>query len=198
MNLLFGAKMQNYSILLPSSPHLAGIEKLECIMINKINGLALVTAIAMSGVHCTEKKCSYKPAPIFEQGLPHIEQYNYEVQGQESMESMLLDTKTMLEIYQNVCESSFQEYKFTVKGDFKTFPDSLWIREASRQLVFLSTLSPKQRSLKDWADIIELRRSDMRLGEKREVQPGIYVTVDKVLSPDQGQLLVTFSQEAEK
>jgi hypothetical protein len=111
------------------------------------------------------------------------------------MESILLDTKTLLEIYQNVCEETLQEYKFTVKGNFGTYPDSLWLREASRQLVFLSSLSEKQRNLKAWGDIIEQRRNDMRLGENREVQPGIFVKVDRIVSPDQGVLILTFSQK---
>jgi hypothetical protein len=144
---------------------------------------------------CGEKKCPYKPEAIFAKDLPHIQQYNFEKEGHESMESMLLDTDVLLEIYQNVCEQTMQEYKFTVKGDFATYPDSLWLREASRQLVFLSSLSEKQRGLKDWGDIIEMRRSDMKLGELREVQPGIFVKVDRIVSPDQGVLLLTFSQQ---
>ena len=144
---------------------------------------------------CGEKKCPYKPEAIFAKDLPHIAQYNFEIEGSQSMESMLLDTDILLEIYQNVCEETTQEYKFTVKGDFTNYPDSLWLREASRQLVFLSSFSDKQRGLKAWGDILELRRSDMRLGESREVQPGIYVKVDKVISPDQGVLLLTFSQK---
>jgi hypothetical protein len=143
----------------------------------------------------TNKKCKYKPAPIFEKNLPHIVQYNYEVQGQQSLESMLLDTGVLLEIGQDVCESTKQEYRFVVKGDFSQFADSLWLREATRQLVFLSSFSEKQMALKAWADIIELRRSDMKLGEDREVQPGVFVRVDKVLSPEQSTLLVTFSQD---
>ncbi len=144
---------------------------------------------------CQDKKCKYKPTAIFEQGLPHIQQYNFEVQGQESMESLLLDTGTLLEVYQNICEESLQEYKFTVNGNFSNFPDSLWLREASRQMVFLSSFSPKQKALKDWGDMIEQRRPEMRLGENREIQPGIFVKVDKIAGGDKGVLTLTFSQK---
>jgi hypothetical protein len=151
--------------------------------------------LALFPISCGEKSCKYKPTAIFEQGLPHIQQYNFEVQGQESMESLLLDTGTMLEIYQNICDESMQEYKFTVNGDFSQYPDSLWLREASRQLVFLSSFSPKQSALKAWGDMIEQRRSEMRLGENREVQPGIFVKVDRIVSPDKGMMLLTFTQK---
>jgi hypothetical protein len=146
---------------------------------------------------CSDSKCKYKPAPIFTEKLPHIQQYKFEQDGQQSLESIFLDTQVLLEIYQNVCEQTFQEYKFTVMGDFSTYPDSLWLKEASRQFVFLSTLSPQQRDLKGWADIIEERRADTKLGEDREVQPGIFVKVDRIVSPEKGQLLVTFSQRGE-
>jgi len=143
----------------------------------------------------TKKTCKYKPAPIFEAGLPHVLQYNFEVQGQQSLESLLLDTNILLEISQDVCTETRQEYRFRVQGDFSKFPDSLWLKEATRQLVFLSSFSQKQAPLKAWADIIELRRSDMKLGEDREVEPGVFVQVDKVISPEQSTLLLVFSQK---
>ena len=81
-----------------------------------------------------------------------------------------------------------------MKGNFSQFPDSLWLKEATRQLVFLSTFSPKQAAFKAWADVIELRRADMRLGEDREVEPGVFVRVDRILSPEESTLVLVFSQ----
>jgi hypothetical protein len=142
----------------------------------------------------SEKKCPYKPTAIFEKGLPHIVQYNFERKGNQSLESMMLDTGVLLEIGQDICEISKQEYRFVVKGDFSNFPDSLWLKEASRQLVFLSTFSEKQSALKAWGDIIEARRGEMRLGEDREVEPGVFVRVDKVLSAEESTLILLFTQ----
>lgn len=155
--------------------------------------LSVFTLVILTA--CGEKKCKYKPTAIFEKNLPHIQQYNFEVQGPESMESLLLDTGVLLEIYQNICDESLQEYKFTVKGDFVTFQDSMWLREASRQLVFLSSFSPKQSALKSWGDLIEQRRAEMKLGENREMEPGIFVKVDRIISPESGVLLLTFTQK---
>lgn len=143
----------------------------------------------------SEKVCKYKPAPVFEAGLPHVLQYNFEKQGAQSLESLLLDTGIHLEISQDVCEKTRQEYRFMVQGDFSQFPDSMWLKEATRQLVFLSSFSPKQAPLKAWADVIELRRGEMRLGEDREVEPGVFVRVDRVLSPERSTLLLVFSQQ---
>ena len=139
--------------------------------------------------------CKFKPSPVFEANQPGVRAYNFEVQGTQSLESVLLETGTLLEINQEVCQQTRQEYRFTVRGDFSAIADSSWMKEATRELVYLSSLSPKQQPLRAWADIIENNRSTMRLGEAKTVQPGISVSVDKVLSPEQGTLVVVFFQE---
>jgi hypothetical protein len=157
----------------------------------------LLGVMSLLLIHCSEPKCKFKPAPIFSEKLPHVQQYKFEQEGQQSLESLYLDTQVLLEVYQNVCEQTFQEYKFTVMGDFSTYHDSLWLKEAARQFVFLSTLSPQQRPLKEWADIIEERRESTKIGEDREVQPGIFIKIDRIVSQDKGQLLITFAQKGE-
>ncbi|MBK8967419.1 MAG: hypothetical protein R3D58_05970 [Saprospiraceae bacterium] len=142
----------------------------------------------------SQPKCQYKPEPIFEANLPHVVQYNFEKQGNQSLESLLLDTNVLLEISQEVCNQTRQEYRFTVQGDFSRFPDSLWMKEAVRQLVFLSTFSPKQAPLKAWADVLEAQRSQMRLGQDAEIQPGVKVRVDRIVSPEESTLLLVLSQ----
>lgn len=142
----------------------------------------------------TETKCKYKPEPIFAADLPHVEQYNFEKQGAQSLESLFLDTGVLLEINQAVCDKTRQEFRFTVQGDFSRFPDSLWLKEAVRQLVFLSSFSPKQAPLKAWADVLEEARSEMRLGEDWAIQPDVSVRVDRVVSPEQSTLVLILSQ----
>ncbi len=139
--------------------------------------------------------CKYKPEPIFAKDLPHVVQYNFEKEGSQSLESLMLDRGVLLEVSQEVCGETKQEYRFTVKGDYNAQPDSFWMKEASRQFVFLSSFSLKQGPLKDWGDIIELRRQEMRLGQDREVQPGVFVRIDRVLSPEEATLSVVFSQK---
>lgn len=155
-----------------------------------------IVSVAVVFAACQHKSsCKFKPEPIFSRDLPHIVQYNFEKEGSQSLESMLLDRGILLEIGQEVCGETRQEYRFTVPGNYAEQPDSFWTKEAARQFVFLSTFSPKQAPLKDWADVIELRRNDIRLGEDREVQPGIFVRIDRIISPEQATLLVVFSQK---
>lgn len=155
--------------------------------------IALASLLLLTFACENKPTCKFKPEPIFAKDLPHVVQYNFEKEGSQSLESMLLDRGVLLEIGQEVCGDTKQEYRFTVPGDYAAQPDSFWLKEATRQFVFLSTFSPKQAPLKSWADIIEQRRTEMRLGENREVQPGIFVRVDRIVSPEQATLLVVFS-----
>jgi hypothetical protein len=142
--------------------------------------------------------CKYRPAPIFGEGLPYVVQYHYEVNGRQSMESLMLETGVLLDVYQDVCDATRQEYRFTVPGKaekYRAQADSTWMMEATRQLVFLSTLSPQQAPLKAWADVIEASRAGMKLGEDFEVQEGITIRIDRVIAEDNTTLLLVFSQE---
>jgi hypothetical protein len=141
------------------------------------------------------QKCPYKPAAILEAGLPHLQRYHFEKNGQTSSEKAQLDYGVTLEIAQEICQNTRQEYRFTVQGDYASFPDSLWVREASSQLQRLSLLSPKQQALSAWAQAIHDRRPDFRLGEVLEVAPGIGIRIDRVLSPEQATLQVVFTQQ---
>ncbi len=161
----------------------------------KICGILVFGALILL-LACQEKTtCKFKPEPIFSKDLPHIVQYNFEKEGSQSLESVMLDRGILLEVGQEVCGDTKQEFRFTVQGDYAAQPDSFWLKEASRQFVFLSSFSPKQAALKDWGDMIELRRGDMRIGESREVQPGVFVRVDRVVGPEEATLLVVFSQK---
>lgn len=162
---------------------------------NKLAG-NLVLSLMMLLTACQNKPtCKFKPEPIFAQDLPHIVQYNFEKEGSQSLESIMLDRGVLLEIGQEVCGDTKQEYRFTVKGDFAAQPDMFWINEAAGEFNFLSTLSPKQAPLKDWAETIKLRRENIRIGQDYEVQPGVFIRIDKVVSPEEATLVVLFSQK---
>ncbi len=163
-------------------------------MIKTISAVCLTLILPLAACK-TDHRCKYKPDPVFAAGLPHITAYNFEVQGSQSLESIMLDGKLLLEINQDVCDHTRQEFRFTVPGNRSEVADSMWLKEAARQMVVLSALSPKQSPLKAWGDVIEARRPEMKLGEDLQVQAGITVRVDRILSPEQSVLLVVLAQE---
>jgi hypothetical protein len=153
--------------------------------------LSICLLIACDG----EQKCKYKPEPIFSKDLKGVLQYNFETYGSQSLESVFFENNILLELHQDVCNQSAQEYKFTVKGDYSAYPDSLWIREAVRQLTYLSTLSPKQAALKEWAGILEVNRKRMKLAESTKISSGVYAKVDRILSPEQSILILNLESK---
>jgi hypothetical protein len=161
-----------------------------------LKNIMLSTLFISLLVACTgEQKCKYKPEPIFSKDLKGVQQYNFEKYGTQSLESVFFENNILLELHQDVCDQSSQEYKFTVKGDYSAYPDSLWLKEAVRQLTYLSTLSPKQAALKEWAGIIEVNRKRMKLAESTKISSGIYAKVDRVLSPEQSILILTLESK---
>lgn len=140
------------------------------------------------------QKCKYRPSPIFAAGLPRVVQYQFEEEGRYSLESVLFDTGVLLEVEQDICTNSVQDYRFKVMGDYSAYPDSLWFREAVLQFNFLSRLSASHEPLRMWAARIDEVRSDLKLGQEAEVAENIFITVDKVVGPEESTLLVRFAQ----
>jgi hypothetical protein len=157
--------------------------------------LLIITSFCLLIACESEQKCKYKPEPIFSKDLKGVVQYNFEKYGTQSLESIFFENSILLELHQDVCNQSQQEYKFTVKGDYSAYPDSLWIKEAVRQLTYLSTLSPKQAPLKEWAGILEVNRNRMKLAESTKVSSGVFAKVDRVLSPEQSVLILTLESK---
>lgn len=178
----------------PRQPLLGTITNAHSTMRNHVL-LALAASCAVFFSCKTDTKCRYKPEPIFGPDLPHIVQYNFEKEGNQSLESMLLDTKVLVEIGQEVCNETRQEFRFTVQGDYGKFPDSMWMKEAVRQLVFLSSFSPQQAPLKSWADALEAARTEMRIGEDIALDLGVSARVDRVVSPEQSTLILVLAQK---
>lgn len=145
-----------------------------------------------------EKKCPYgDPMPIFSEKLDHVKLHQFEKKDGESLESLIFDSGITLEIEQTGCEQIRQEFRFTALGDRRNLADSLWAKEAVRQLVFLSSLGPKQAPLRTWADAIEKSRSEMKLGENFDLGGGVMAQVGKVVGPDQSVLTLVLSQKME-
>jgi hypothetical protein len=141
-----------------------------------------------------EQKCPFRPAPIFSAGLPRVVQYQFEEQGRFSLESVLFDNGMLMEVEQDICTISVQDYRFKVMGDYSAYPDSLWLREAVLQFNFLSKLSDAHTPLRMWALRIDEVRSDMKLGQEAEVAENIFVSVDRVVGSEESTLLVRFAQ----
>jgi hypothetical protein len=134
---------------------------------------------------------------MFSPDLKHVSQHLFEKKDGESLESIIFDSGVALEVEQTGCDEIRQEFRFTALGNRQNAPDSTWAKEAVRQLVFLSSLGPKQKPLKMWADALEQVRPELKLGEAFTLETGISVRVDKIVSPEQSVILLVLSQKME-
>ncbi len=163
----------------------------------KIASLVILFAVLLACKN-SEPKCRFgEPTPILSDKLPHVKLHEFEKKGGESVESVIFDNQVALEIAQSGCESIRQEFRFAAPGDRRQVADSLWAKEAVRQLVFLSSLGPKQAPLRAWADALEKARPDMKLGEETSLGGGVVAQVNKVAGADQSVLTLVFSQKME-
>lgn len=157
-------------------------------------GILLVAMITSCGDNAPT--CKYgDAAPIFSQELPGVVKHTFEKEKTGSLESVQFDKGMKLEVRQSGCTALKQEFRFIVPGNYAQYPDSSWIKESVKQLLFLSKLSFAQDGLKMWAGAIELQKSNIKLGQPTEIEQGIFVKIDKILSPEQSILLVEMGSD---
>jgi hypothetical protein len=158
-----------------------------------------IPLICICSISCdlnTQPKCALgAPQAIFSKDLAGVTDHHFEVKGQESLEELMLERGVYLKVYQTGCEELRQEFQFLVQGDYASYPDSLWLREAVRQFYHLGNLSEKTAGLKMWASAIEAVRTDMRMAEPKQLDQNIYVQVDKVVSAEESTLRVILLQK---
>jgi hypothetical protein len=157
--------------------------------------LALALCMFLACDNPTPKCPLGSPQAIFAPSLPGVSGHSYEVKGQESLEELMLERGVYLKVYQTGCDALRQEFQFQVQGDYATFPDSLWLKEAVRQFYSIGNLSEKQAGLKLWAAAIEGVRPQMRLAEPMRLEDNIFVQVDRILGAQESTLRVILLQE---
>jgi hypothetical protein len=160
--------------------------------------LLFILFICLVTAHCGTEggKCPLgAPQPIFAPEMAGVAKHHFESAGQESLEELILERGVYLKIHQTGCDKLKQDFQFKVQGDYATYPDSLWLREAVRQFYHLGNLSEKTAGLKMWASAIEAARGEMRLAEPKQVDEGIYIQVDKIIGSSESTLRVVFSQQ---
>jgi len=142
-----------------------------------------------------EKKCEFKPEPIFKKEWKGISNYDFKAEGQKSTEKALFANGTRLELFQEVCDYSQQEFHFYIKGseEMKNLPDAFWITEASNQFYYLSSLNPEIRSIASYGNFIKQDAHEIQLGEKHDTQEGNSILIDRIIGTDEMKIIVKFS-----
>jgi hypothetical protein len=161
----------------------------------RISALSFIVMLAACG-DTGSKKCPLgAPSAIFSPEVPGIEKHHFEAKDQDGLEEALLERGVYLRIYQSGCDQLRQEFQFQVPGNYANFPDTMWMKEAVRQFYHLGNLSEQSAGLKMWASAIEGVRSDMRLGEPKQLDQNIFVQIDKIAGAEESTLRVVLLQK---
>ncbi len=136
-----------------------------------------------------------RPAPMFSDTMRFVAQHRFEAEGQKGIEAVKLKNGLDLEILQTGCNDLMQEFRIKQKGDYQYKDDRFWIQGASQSMALLSVTSPNLAGLNQWAMTIANFESSMKLAEPFEPEPGIAVTVDKILGKEQATLIIRLEQK---
>lgn len=136
-----------------------------------------------------------KPEPVFSKEIPKINSHDFRLAGREGIEKVVFENGVHLEIFQSGCDAIRQEFQFTLAGNFGKVPADFWVLRAIEQFQYMGTLGEKFAAFSFWANAMQQSASRFALGQALEVQPGAFVTLDKIFSPDHTILIVVLSQQ---
>ncbi len=141
-------------------------------------------------VHCKFGK----PESVFSKNIPKINSHEFHLSGKEGIEKVVFENGVHLEIIQSGCDAIRQEFQFFLPGNFEKTSADYWALKAVEQFQYMSVLDEKFAPFSFWANAIRQSAQHFNLGRSLEVQPGTFVTLDKIFSPDYTILIVVLSQ----
>ncbi len=137
-----------------------------------------------------------QPKPIFSDQLSGITEHRFEAKGQQAQERLRFSNGLALELLQSGCNSIQQEFRFLLLPSEEPVAESVdWLGKSAELLQYLSSLSEEHMGFAQWAQIIESQKSQLKLGQQVEVQPHIFVMVDRIKMGNENLLIVELSQQ---
>lgn len=140
-------------------------------------------------------KCKFgDPTAMFSDTMVAVKKHHFEIKDKTGIELAAFKSGMMLEVEQSGCNDIHQQFTFILPGDFSKTDDAFWKTLAVKNFRLLSDASPRLTGFNNWADAIERVLPQLKLAEPIEIDKGIQVRIDKILSQNQGMLVVQLSQ----
>lgn len=134
----------------------------------------------------TEEKCRFgTPVAVFSEEMKAVESANFRLDGRTSIENVLFKNRIKMELVQSGCNAPKQEFSFTLPKVQPEDDSTFWMLQAEGLLRFLANSDPRLVQFGEWANMIQQKAAAMKLGDAAEVQPGYFITVDKIESSDE-------------
>ncbi len=132
------------------------------------------------------------PAAIFKKNVEGISNHKFALSGRDSEESIEFVDSTTVTIYQSGCDKVTQEYRFSLPPSFKGISNSAL---AVDRLSYMSRLGPDYMTFGGWAKAIDGLREEFAQTNTVQVEPGFYVSLDKLESSDRSTLIIKLFQK---
>ena len=142
-----------------------------------------------------EQKCEFKPEPILKKNWKGILKHEFSAEGKKSTERAAFENGVFLEIFQEVCDYSIQEFHFNFPSseEAKNQPDPFWIAEAMKQFYYLASLDAEAKGMANYGDFIRQDAHQLTIGEKFTTEEGYSILIDRIIGTSEMKLIVQFS-----
>ena len=138
-----------------------------------------------------------KPSAVFNKEIQGIKEHQFGLKADFSIETVDFHNGTKLELIQSGCENVVQEYQFTFEGEPLPNDPAVWTALAVVQFKFLSSLGEAFAPFFMWATAIENAQDHFIFNEAHEIQPGFFVTLNKVSGQAEQILIVKLATQTQ-
>lgn len=162
-----------------------------------MNKLLLLIGILFFVSACgpSKPKCKFDPpVALFTTEHPEVQSQRFEIEGMRAVESVEFVKPIQLELLQDGCETTEQEFRFTVEN-VPDQTDEYWIFQVIACFKYMVSASEKLGAQGlQLVNAIQAAAPDLTLGQRLPLAPGFFIRVDKVESGDQCILTANFSE----
>ncbi len=139
--------------------------------------------------------CKYgAPVAIFSEKLEQVKSQAFESTGQKGVETVEFADGKLLELFQSGCNEIRQEYRFTIKGEFKDKPDDFWFKEAIDHLTYIGQIDERYAVIGMWVGALDHMQEDMKIGEFSEAEQSTFIMVDKIVESGASMVIVVLER----
>lgn len=132
-------------------------------------------------VETTNKDCKYSaPIAVFSDTIEQIKMHEFTRKGQEATEKVVFENGVELELIQSGCNNVYQAYNFYLSIEDNSSEVAYWLDFSIGQFRYMAGLDETYFQLNGWANALANVGNQLRLGKKVQVEPGFYVTLDKI------------------
>ncbi|MEM6726106.1 MAG: hypothetical protein AAF598_18835 [Bacteroidota bacterium] len=143
----------------------------------------------------SKPECKFDPpVALFTEAHPEVKSQSFEIEGMRAVESVEFVKPIQLELLQDGCETTEQDFRFTI-DNVPDQPDEYWIVQTISCFRYMVSASDKLGPTgQQLINALQAAAPDLKLGQRLPLAPGFFIRVDKVDSGDKCILSANFSE----